>query len=103
MAEATNPQSENGDIRIANLWGQVAQQVRKDVTNGFSYDPELVAAIIRADLDNIKSIEGGERNIDNELSFRQYDDLVRQFGLNILKNPVLFAALLAKEEIGNAQ
>lgn len=85
--------------KITNLWGQVAQQSRKDVTQGFSYDPELVAAIIRSDIDNLKQIENGIHNPDNELSFKQYDFLVRKYGLNTLKNPVLFAALLAEEAI----
>lgn len=87
--------------KITNLWGQVAQQSRKDVTQGFSYDPELVAAIIRSDISNLKEIEKGVHNPDNELSFKQYDFLVRKFGLNVLKNPVLFAALLAQEAIDN--
>ena len=101
MAEAIKNPKQSGQPlpKIANLWGQVAQQSRKDVTQGFSYDPELVAAIIRSDIDNIKQIKGGKHNHDNELSFKQYDLLVHKFGLNTLKNPVLFAALLAQEEL----
>lgn len=100
MAEAiNNPKSGQPLPKIANLWGQVAQQSRKDVTHGFSYDPELVAAIIRSDINNIKNVQKGERNHDNELSFKQYDFLVRKFGLKVLHNPVLFAALLLEEEI----
>lgn len=90
---------ERNPIKINNLWGQIAQQSRKEVTQGFSYDPELIAAIIRSDIDNIKKIEQGYHNHDNELSFRQYDFLVRKYGLKILENPVLFAALLAEEEL----
>ena len=93
MVEATKA------IKINNLWGQLAQQNRKEVTQGFSYDPELVAAIIRSDIDNIKQIEAGYHNQDNELSFRQYDFLIRKYGLKVLENPVLFAALLAEEEL----
>ena len=89
----------NKAIRINNLWGQLAQQTRKEVTQGFSYDPELVAAIIRSDIENIKKIESGYHNQDNELSFRQYDFLIRKYGLKVLENPVLFAALLAEEEL----
>ncbi len=97
MTEAIKkPQNEEG-IRRLNLWGQIAQQSRKDVTQSFSYDPELIAAIIRCDLDNLKQIEAGIHDQSNELSFQQYDFLVRKYGLNILKNPVLFAALLANE------
>lgn len=83
--------------QLSNLWGQMAQQNRKDVTQNFSYDPELVAAIIKADIDNIKQIEHGVYDQRNELSFKQYDHLVRTYGLNALKNPILFAALLAEE------
>lgn len=90
---------ELNQIKINNLWGQIAHQTRKEVTNGFNYDPELIAAIIRSDIDNIKKIEQGYHNHDNELSFRQYDFLVRKYGLKVLENPVLFAALLAEEEL----
>jgi hypothetical protein len=93
MAEAIkNPQ-------LNNLWGQIAQQSRKDVTQNFSYDPELVAAIIKSDISNLKQIASGTYDQSNELSFKQYDHLVRTYGLNVLKNPVLFAALLAEETL----
>ncbi|PHQ78392.1 MAG: hypothetical protein COB66_09000 [Coxiella sp. (in: Bacteria)] len=102
MAEAIkNPESRQSLPKITNLWGQVAQQSRKEVTQGFSYDPELVAAIIRSDIDNINQIQEGTHNHDNELSFKQYDFLIRKFGLKVLQNPVLFAALLAEEELNN--
>ncbi len=101
MAEAIkNPQSEDS-VRRLNLWGQIAQQSRKDVTQGFSYDPELVAAILRSDMNNVKQIEAGIHDQRNELSFQQYDFLIHKYGLNVLKNPVLLAALLANEEQGN--
>lgn len=102
MSEAIeNTQDENVGLRATSLWGQVAQQVRKDVTNGFSYDPELVAAILKSDIENIKQVENGVRDQDNELSFRQYDFLVRKYGLKVLNDPLLFAAMLANEEIEN--
>lgn len=88
-------------ITINNLWGQIALQTRKEVTRGFSYDPELVAAIIRSDIENIKKIDSGYHHHDNELSFRQYDFLIRKYGLKVLENPVLFAALLTEEELQN--
>ena len=100
MVEAMeNSLPERKQVKINNLWGQIAQQTRKEITQGFSYDPELVAAIIRADIDNIKKIEHGHHNHENELSFRQYDFLIRKYGLKVLENPVLFAALLAEEEL----
>lgn len=97
MANAIKPQNEGNAHRL-NLWGQIAQQSRKEVTQGFSYDPELVAAIIRSDINNIKQIEAGIHDATNELSFQQYDMLIHKYGLKVLKNPVLFAAILANEE-----
>jgi hypothetical protein len=99
MAEAIKQPQNEGDTPRLNLWGQIAQQSRKEVTQGFSYDPELVAAIIRSDLNNIDQIESGIHDQNNELSFQQYDFLIRKYGLKVLKNPILFAAILAEEDL----
>ena len=94
MAELIKPQNEG--IRFG-LWGEIRRESRKDVTQGYKYNPELVAAIIRSDNANIQQIEGGTHDERNELSHQQYQFLVDTYGLDVLSNPVLFAAKLAHE------
>lgn len=84
-----------------NLWGNVSQKRRLEMTRGFRYDPFIVAAIIRKDVDSIEALSKGDHSSQTELSFKQYDFLVRKYGLDALSNPMIFAYLLAYEEMEN--
>ena len=94
MANMIDTQNESNRFR---LWGEIRCESRKDVTQGDTYNPELVAAIIRSDNANIQKIEAGIYDQRNELSYQGYQRLVDTYGLSVLSNPVLFAAKLAHE------
>lgn len=87
--------SSNNSLSASNstLWGGLAKHNQRQLaTNGHPYDRELVAAIMKGDMNIIQSIEAGNYDQDNELSFKQYSNLDHHFGVNILQNPLLLAA-----------
>lgn len=76
----------------ASLWGQIPKQTDRNALKGQPYDRELVAAILKCDLNMLKSIEANQYDQANELSERQYSQLAEAHGIKILANPLLLAA-----------